>query len=523
MRTIGMAVNNTSNNLMRVFLFIVIYLSADLLCVNAQEKSVVAVLDFSRKGIMKEEMTVLTDVLIFNIIETGDLTVIGRMEGKKLLQAARYSKEFLSDQGNVKEIGKRLYADYIIGLILEKATKGYTLCVRVFDVSSPRLLGSALYTQRQIEAFINQSRDIAGDILGYVPKKIYRDTTADLVLESLSPVVIKERLLFILQKDVLTEQQAAHKEAILLVIQRLLSHDRFIPYMTEKNYHEEHIGADTIGNILMKRNCHYCAVIRKKSDVRHLVVYDEYCDERLSIPIDENLEPDAASDKMIAALEERLPFLPQETVVREVKKNILFEQKVEELLFSERLFSKKFSLSLQQSLFTSVFIYYYIPNINILSLKLDCYWYYNQTLGIGAGHGFSLVYPATFESGLTLHPLVQAHEVRLVPFSFRTGGKLGFLVNLMTTLIFQNAFDIIRLTGGDDFEVSNEHIICFSKTGIGMGIAFNMSESFAVSWEGLSFHCAIPISGFTENNKNAMDEINPFSLDIGGLGFIYRF
>ncbi|MBN1698724.1 MAG: hypothetical protein JW881_14510 [Spirochaetales bacterium] len=516
-----MAVSASPHNLTDILLTAVILSAALPVC--AQEQPVAAVMDFSRNGIMKDEMTVLRDILIFNLIETGEVIVVGRMEGNKLLRAAGYSNAFLSDEGNVKEIGKKLYADYIVGLMLDRDKNGYTLDVRVFDAAYPHLLGSARYTKPRVDDFMKQSRAIAADLLRFIPKETYRESVSDLVLESLSPVVVKERLLVVLPKQAETEEQAACKEALLLVIRRLLSHDRFVPFVAEIDYDETHIGAEAIGPMIVKKNCHYCALIREKSGALCFSVFDESCNERLAAAIGGRPDPDAAALEMIAALEDRLPLLSQETVIREVKKNILFEQKVEGLLFSERLFSKKFSFSLHQSLFTSVFVYYYIPNINIFSLSLDCYWYYERMFGVGAGYGVSLVYPATFESGLIHHPLVQTHEIRLVPFSFRTGGKLGFLVNLMTGLTFQNAFDIIRLAGDGDFELDSEHLICFAKTGIGLGISFNTSESFAISWGGLSFHYAIPVAGFTENNIAALEEINPFSIDIGGLGFIYRF
>jgi hypothetical protein len=91
-------------------------------------------------------------------------------------------------------------------------------------------------------------------------------------------------------------------------------------------------------------------------------------------------------------------------------------------------------------------VYIYQPLLSFLSLGLDGYWYYAGVFGAGLGFFFSLGYPATFDQKLSSHPLVTQYEIRLIPVSFRTAGRLSVLLNLIVS--FNMGYNFSGTLGG---------------------------------------------------------------------------
>jgi len=143
---------------------------------------------------------------------------------------------------------------------------------------------------------------------------------------------------------------------------------------------------------------------------------------------------------------------------------------------------------------------------------------------MGLGYGFSLSYPGTFDSDLSSHPLVRQHEIQLIPFSLQTGGTVGFVIQLLSTLNFHNAEYFSRDPDTGDPEFNDEITILFSKIGINIGLTINFSEYYALYWNGITFNYGIPIGKHYEYTENeTLSKIRPFSLDLGSLGFSLRF
>jgi hypothetical protein len=174
-----------------------------------------------------------------------------------------------------------------------------------------------------------------------------------------------------------------------------------------------------------------------------------------------------------------------------------------------------------QTLFKSTYVAVYHPVLSILSMESNLIWYYNRMFGLGLGYGFSLNYPATFDNDLSGHPLVKQHEIRLIPFSFQTGGFIGFNFQLLTTLNFHNTI----YETPEDAELENqdnldEFTIIFTKIGLNIGLMINLSDSYAIYWNGMTINYGIPLGDKYENSDT---EILPFSLDLGSIGFSLRF
>jgi hypothetical protein len=499
---------------------------SDFLLHAEEVKPVVAVLEFERGGVERIDMLLLVDMMGVNLLETDRCHVIGRLEQKKLLSGFEYAHAGGLSGKEYREAGERLFADFIITGYVDNNGRKVEFGVELFDVTFSRFLKTETYTLSSFEELISRVRPISQTLLDTIVSTHHAIKPGVRVFESLSPVPIKERILFVLQKGVLNPGDAELRKLANCVLYEMLSSRRFLPYLTEIIYVDGTIDKEETAIFLSESNCHYAAAVVRENSGYSFIVYDNDMIQRHAVVIDPVFDPVREAKRIARSIEEELPLLPQEILASEIKKNIMVEEKLDGLLFSEKLLAHRWEVTVYQRLLKPVLFYYYAPMLSVLSLEADLYWHYTPTIGLGVGYGYSFNYPGTFDRLMNTLPYIHQHEVRFIPLSFRTGGTLGFLINIIAAINLHNSYYIENheVNGESYLTYSDETMICFAKLGLNIGMIFNLSHSFALYWNGLFLNYAIPIGEhFNYDDTDREMNVRPFSLDVAGLGIIYRF
>jgi hypothetical protein len=489
---------------------------------SGDDKPVVALLDFTCSGLGQNDGLLVVDLLNLDLLQTDSCHVIGRLERNRLLSGFEVSSSERSFQKEYKEAGDRLFADFIAAGGIVKSDNTLVMTVHLFDVTFSKLIQTDNYTFASFTELIDSCRSVSGNILEKIEKAIHPDNPGTRILDSLSPIPFKERILFLLPKGSLDTETAGLKELLNLVLSGLIPSRRFIPFVSEVDYRNDANDDDVVRLLIRNRGCHYAAIIRREKNGVDFIVMDAEMKRMRAIPISVPFDAKTKSMSIIKEIEEKLPLLPQSVLAAELKDNILVEQKLDELLFSERILSKRWNIALYSRLFKSVFLDTYIPALSILSFETDAFWYYADTVGIGFGYGYSYNYPGTWSPSCNIIPFIHEHEFRIVPFAFRTGGVFSFSLNVIASLNLHNTVDV----NGYKFNASDnkELMILYTKLGLNIGIVYNFNESLGIYWNGLFFNYAIPLLIWDTSSIPAYNPPNgSFSLDIGGPGIIYRF
>jgi hypothetical protein len=208
--------------------------------------------------------------------------------------------------------------------------------------------------------------------------------------------------------------------------------------------------------------------------------------------------------------------------ITELKDNIPVKQKPGVLHSAGQPLPRQWNIAVYSHLMKSVFLDTYIPTFSILSIESDAFWYYADTIGVGFGYGYSYNYPGTWGPACNIIPCIHEHELRIIPFAFRTDGALSFSCNVIAALNLHNTIDV----NGYKFNASDNKqlMIFYAKLGVNIGIVYNITDSFGIFWNGLFLNYAIPLLVWnTVDGSTSALPLGSFSLDIGGPGIIYRF
>ncbi|MBN2441478.1 MAG: hypothetical protein JXJ04_09025, partial [Spirochaetales bacterium] len=199
------------------------------------------------------------------------------------------------------------------------------------------------------------------------------------------------------------------------------------------------------------------------------------------------------------------------------EENLELEEKIEELLYLEKISSHSFNLRIYQKTIKSLFTPNLNPNLSLLSLESDFYWYYLNYLGLGFGYGFNLGYPGTIDSALNNHPLIYQHEFRIIPLSIRTSSTLSIVLDSVAALVFHDIYTITDHLDGP-FTYTNAGLTLFLKFGINMGLLFHQSEKFALYLDIAFLYYTLPLIPHPQ-----YDTIRHFSGDVLGMGISIGF
>ncbi|MBN2535690.1 MAG: hypothetical protein JXB88_22620 [Spirochaetales bacterium] len=373
------------NILHGIMLFISFFLCTAI--IHTEEKPVIAVLDFISKGIPQKDVHMLVDLLSLNLLETESCYVIGRLERYKILKDLGYSSKTMLNKNDYKEIGERLFTDFIIYGKVARKKNLYEFELSLLNITFDNNTVSEKHTFPSMKEMIDTFRIISKNLISYIKKYNVTYDPGFRILDSLSPVPIKERILFFMQEGTVNEKDAGIKELLKHILSGLLLSRRFIPYFTEVMYEEDPFFTEKIHEFVKKRNCHYSAFVKKEKETYHFIIAGQDMVHILDIPFSLPVDPEQDSGLILASIYEKLPPLSQDILINEIKRNISVEEKLNNLLFSEKLLSHKWTISVYQKLLKSALLFFYAPMLSIISLESDVYFYYNNLLGAGLGYG----------------------------------------------------------------------------------------------------------------------------------------
>ncbi|MBN1648735.1 MAG: hypothetical protein JW874_11945 [Spirochaetales bacterium] len=485
----------------------------------AEQKKVIAVLDFVLDGVTKNDGRAFCDLLSCNIQETGSYLVIDRRERDRLLRGAGQTLRADDTEQHIRETADLINADIVVTARLARDRDGYHFRLGRLDVHNADRKELALDFGSLDELVVNM-REIAAGFFYQEGCDGGGEDNAELsrIEVSLVPRPVHERMLFVLPSGKLDDRGIHEREFLdflLLQAAQARNVDVFPVYcpavLTEGDL-PHYFG------IVQKENCHTLVCIVREGEKSMLGMYDfsffpEFKAELFSESpqLDRNYE----ANEYFAG---RVLHIPQKALYNELRQRNSRAEKLDALDLKEKMLKNHFAASVYYRAFSAAIVPDYLPQFNLASLNAGLYWYYGDLTGLGAEYGFSVGYPGTIEPALAEHPLITQFELRLIPFSFRTSEKISIAANLLFTFHLHNACHIVLLPG-DVYSYEDRTWMFFVTCGVGFGLNWNLSPKTAIYFDLASINFLL----YNDELPNDIEQEHPLSVDFGGIGFIYRF
>jgi hypothetical protein len=480
------------------------------------EKPLLAVLDLDYQGVSKRDATLLTDIMTMNIMETGKVHCISRLERTKLLKAHGFPLAESKIKEYYPEIASLIYADYLAGGMIKKEKTGYRITLHLYENAGQQIIKIKEAVYPDFDAGMNNMREFTIDFLSGVTFTFSPTDLSGKVTASLSPVPIKEKILFLFDAHHGTREWAHIKKLFYILITLFTEDPRYQPFFTES---KEDVLGPASGEFQMPGNSmdyQWIALCKEVKDQFYFILYTTYGEEKFAIPLDRDFSPEKKAEEIHARFND-LPPLPQGQLIKEIRKNLYLEEKIDELLYLEKISSHTCNVRFYQKTLKSLFTPNLNPNLNLISFESDFYWYYLQYLGSGIGYGFNLGYPGTIDSALNNHPLIYQHEFRIIPLSLRTASTVSIVLQNILALSFHNISIITDHLDGP-FTYSDAGFTFYLKCGLNMGLLFHQSEKFALYLDIITLYYTFPLVPHPQ-----YDNIRHFSGDLLGAGVSLSF
>ncbi len=124
-------------------LILLIFMVFSAVFVFAEKNLAVATFDISNNAVTKDEAEAITELYITELVATGKVNIIDRVNFDKILKEMNFQNTDWSDSGKTTELGKVINADYIArGQIIKLGSKMY-LSATIIDVKTAKVLSSA--------------------------------------------------------------------------------------------------------------------------------------------------------------------------------------------------------------------------------------------------------------------------------------------------------------------------------------------------------------------------------------------
>jgi len=408
-----------------IFIIAVVLLLTSFNSLHAQELPVFAFLDLKTEGISQKDKQLLVDLISYNIFETERVVVIDRRERDKLLKGLGFSLFDNMDDGYYLEIGELLQADYIIRGSLLKKGESYSLHLRLIAIMSGEVINAIDSSYGSWQELIDDCRGVAAKFLKSFTAALHLNPVTSKLILALVPVRIKERILFVSPLQCTDNLQTSIKQMIHLVAADLLAHKNASIFITSLSYNISNPDLHALQKILKDRDCHSFAIITQENNQEYFSLYTVELElqHRYSINIKQSIKNSAVV--LSANIARSLELLPQKIITQELEKAIIIDEKIEPLIFNEKVLSHQLSLICYQKFIKSALLVEYHPLFNLVGVEADFIWNYSKLLGVGVGCGYAYSYPALIDIKLADHPLISHFEIRAIPLNFRTGGFLG--------------------------------------------------------------------------------------------------
>jgi hypothetical protein len=412
-------------------------------------------------------------------------------------------------------VGELLHADYILLGSLHSGDGSVSLALRLLRTETQKEVKSFAHDYAAVADLLADSRTVIENVAAGLPPSSGGRQEASRLLTDLLPTQIKERILFIAPEKTDDEHAALYLELVNELIARLIRREQLSLYYAAIDYQTADL--ESMRLLSRKRDCHAFAFIRERNGKREFAVYTDelvtQCTVSLMAGTNAREIVNAAADKTSAAFS----LIPQTIVIEELRRALVIDRKIDPLVYSEKTLSRQFSVTVINKLIKSGFAGEYQPLLNMIDFEGDFVWYYGKIVGIGLGYGFAYSYAGMIDNKLNDYPLIQHHEIRLIPFCFRTGGAIGFVAGVHAALHLHDIYTITYLPD-ESHTYSNLRTIVYLRFGLNVGFAFNFSETIALHIDVATLDYAIILSNPPEHMLRL-----PFSGDIGGFGVTFRF
>ncbi|MBN1696217.1 MAG: hypothetical protein JW881_01775 [Spirochaetales bacterium] len=506
-------------NALRIIHFIVLILNPAV-SLRAQALPLLIVADFHQNGISESEGKLLVDLFSYTAFETGEFLVLSRYERNKLLKGFGYSRNRLKEKESYIEAGELLRAEYLVMGRCIKTDESVEMALSLWAVKKNALLADVSGEYTSFEEAIDGARNLTGELVWSLEKRTISDNekASSGLSETLYVSRIRQRILVVFPSGTQPEGTAGFQVLVNDACGRLLESRTVEIQFSSLAYDVASPDIEAGCELVSKRDAHTLAVLGVKRNAYSLDFYTDEKTPLFSIGCSPERDRDVEAGRIAKRLEAELPPLPMKTIAMELRNEIRIKEKLDMLLFNERYLSQQWFVNLHQSVIKPAVAGKFHPMLNILSLEGDVYWYYARLVGCGAGYAVSLGYPATIDAKLSSHPLVLQHELRIIPFSFRSAGEIGIIANIVTSLNMHNAYKIVYNSVIDKYDFQDERMLSFFKLGLNAGILFNLSASYSIFVDLLTLSFIVPL-----NIGNVTYDNTAVSGAVGGVGVVLRF
>lgn len=136
------------------------------------KKMAVAAFDVNGNAVTKDEAEAITELYISELVSTGKVTVIDRMNFDKIIQEMKFQSSDWSDKEKTAALGNAVNAQIITrGQVIKLGSKFY-LSTTVIDVKSAAILASARKQFNTIDDIFSLLPTLASELLASINYKI---------------------------------------------------------------------------------------------------------------------------------------------------------------------------------------------------------------------------------------------------------------------------------------------------------------------------------------------------------------
>ncbi|MCR5187454.1 MAG: hypothetical protein K6C97_00860 [Treponema sp.] len=153
-------------------LILLIVMGFSVVFVFAEKNLAVATFDISNNAVTKDEAEAITELYITELVATGKVNIIDRVNFDKILKEMNFQNSDWSDSGKTTELGKVINADYIArGQIIKLGSKMY-LSATIIDVKTAKVLSSARKEFESLDDIFGLLTSFANDAIAGLTLKI---------------------------------------------------------------------------------------------------------------------------------------------------------------------------------------------------------------------------------------------------------------------------------------------------------------------------------------------------------------
>jgi len=138
------------------------------------QQPIVAVATFDTSGgITSDEAQVVTELFITELVSTGKVSVVDRINFDKLIAEMRFQSSDWSNSNKTAEIGRALNAGFIIRGQLMKMGNSIYWTATMIDVNTAQILSSARTQVGDISEIFNHLRNFCSQMVSKIPEPNY--------------------------------------------------------------------------------------------------------------------------------------------------------------------------------------------------------------------------------------------------------------------------------------------------------------------------------------------------------------